>query len=375
MLVDPSSIPEIWHLALAGTAVLLLIKTLLVALMVRIAGMDAMTAWRTGWLLAVGGEFGFALLSIALDVGVIQPKIGQIVLTSVLFSMIVAPFLIRYNQVLARWCAPRPAREGKHAVPQVSIETVGHLRDHVIICGFGRIGQSVAHLLEEEQIPYVALDLDPSRVKEANIAGEGVFYGDASERTILEGIGVGTARLVVIGHADVASAHKTLHHLRTLRPDLPIMVRTRDETHVEELRAAGATEVVPETLEAGLMIAAHALVLLDVPISRVARRMREQRNGRYHLLREFFLGDSLLADMREQHNVDRLRPVVLPSDSTIVGHSLHELNLKGVAIAALVRQGQRQLMPSGETRLEAGDVVVLFGSPDDLQRAERALFG
>ena len=133
--------------------------------------------------------------------------------------------------------------------------------------------------------------------------------------------------------------------------------------------------MVPETLEAGLMIAAHALVLLDVPISRVARRMREQRNGRYHLLREFFLGDSLLADTREEHNIDRLRPVVLPPDSSVVGHSLHELNLKGVAIAALVRQGQRQLMPSGETRLEAGDVVVLFGLPDDLQRAERALFG
>ena len=373
MLVDPSSIPGIWHWALMGATVLLLIKAALVALMVRVSGMDTLTAWRTGWLLAVGGEFGFALLSIALDVGVIQAKIGQIVLTSVLFSMIVAPFLIRYNQVLARWCAPRPARKGKDAVPQVSIDTLGPLRDHVIICGYGRIGQSVAHLLEEEKIPYVALDLDSSRVKDANIAGEGVFYGDASERTILEGVGVGTARLVVIAHADVGSAHKTLHHLRALRPDLPIMVRTRDETHVDELRAAGATEVVPETLEAGLMIAAHALVLLNVPISRVARRMREQRNGRYHLLREFFLGDSLLAYTRQEHNVDRLRPVVLPQDSSFVGRTLHELNLNGVAIAALVREGQRQLMPSGETRLEAWDVVVLFGSPDDLQRAERAL--
>ena len=375
MLFDPSSIPEIWHWALAGATILLLIKTGLVAQMVRFAGIDALTAWRTGWLLAVGGEFGFALLSIALDAGVIQRQVGQIVLTSVLFSMIVAPFLIRYNYALARGCAPRPARQGKDAVPQVSIETVGHLRGHVIICGYGRIGQSVAHLLEEERIPYVALDLDPSRVKEANIAGERVFYGDASERTMLEAVGVGTARLVVIGHADVASAHKTLHHLRTLRPDLPVMVRTRDESHVDELRTAGATEVVPETLEAGLMIAAHALVLLDVPISRVVRRMREQQNGRYHLLREFFLGDSTLAYTQQEHDADRLRPVVLPPDSSAVGRALSEIDLKGVAIAALVRRGQRQLTPSHETRLEVGDVVVLFGSPDDLQRAERSLFG
>jgi monovalent cation:H+ antiporter-2, CPA2 family len=347
----------------------------LVAQMVRVAGNDPLTAWRTGWLLAVGGEFGFALLAIALDAGVIERQVGQIVLTSVLFSMIVAPFLIRYNHALARGCAPRPARQGKDAVPQVSIETVGHLRDHVIICGYGRIGQSVAHFLEEERIPYVALDLDPSRVKEAHMAGDRVFYGDAGERDLLEAVGARTARLVVIGHADVASAHKVLHHLRTLRPDLPVMVRTRDESHVDELRAAGAAEVVPETLEAGLMIAAHALVLLDVPISRVVRRMREQRNGRYHLLREFFLGDSTLAYTQQEHDADRLRPVVLPPDSPAVGRALSEIDLHGVAIAALVRGGHRQLTPSPETRLEAGDVVVLFGSPDDLQRGERVLFG
>jgi CPA2 family monovalent cation:H+ antiporter-2 len=122
------------------------------------------------------------------------------------------------------------------------------------------------------------------------------------------------------------------------------------------------------------MIAAHALVLLNVPISRVVRRMRDQQNGRYHLLREFFLGDSSLAYSKEEHNADRLRPVVLAPDSSVVGRMLNELDLKGIAIAALVRRGQRQLTPSGETRLEAGDVVVLFGSPDDLQRAERILF-
>lgn len=265
--------------------------------------------------------------------------------------------------------------QGEDVVSQVSLETVGHIRDHVIICGYGRIGQSVAHFLEEEQIPFVALDLDPTRIKEAHIAGERVFYGDASEPNILEGVGAGTARLVVIGHADIASAHQTLHHLRTMRPDLPVMVRTRDETHVDELRASGATEVVPETLEAGLMIAAHALVLLDVPISRVVRRIGEQRNGRYRLLRKFFLGDSSLAHTQQGHDLDRLRPVILPPDSSIVGRALSELNLKGVAIAALVRGGKRQLTPSAETRLEAGDVVVLFGSPEDLQNAERTLFG
>jgi CPA2 family monovalent cation:H+ antiporter-2 len=151
----------------------------------------------------------------------------------------------------------------------------------------------VAHFLEEEKIPYVALDLDSSRVKAAHIAGEPVYYADSSERDILEAVGLDTAKLIVISYDDVVSAKKVLHHVRALRPDIPVMVRTRDETHVEELRQAGATEVVPEVLEAGLMIASHALLLLNVPFTRVVRRMQHQRAGRYRLLREFYRGEEI----------------------------------------------------------------------------------
>jgi CPA2 family monovalent cation:H+ antiporter-2 len=375
MLFDPSALPQIWHWALLGAVILVLLKTVLVAQIVRVAGMDAMTAWRTGWVLAEGGEFGFALLAIALSVGIIDRHAGQIVLTAVLFSMIAAPFLIRYNYALARLCTPRPTRESEQVAPQAIAAAVGPLRDHVIVCGFGRIGQGVARFLEEEHIPYVALDLDTERVRAAHIAGERVFYGDAGERDILEAVGVGTARLVVVSHEDVSSAKKVLHHVRSLRPDLPVMVRTRDERPVEELRAAGATEVVPETLEAGLMIAVHALVLLDVPLARVVRRMQELREGRYRLLRELFRGDSALIEEAEAGTTDELRPVELLSESPVVGLALGDLGLDGVAITAMVRGGQRQLTPPRETRLEPGDVVVLFGAPSDLERAERALLG
>ncbi len=375
MLFDPSSLPRIWHWALMGAVIMLLLKTVLVAQIVRIAGMDAMTAWRTGWILAEGGEFGFALLAIALGVGIIDRHEGQIVLTAVLFSMIAAPFVIRYNLALARRCAPRPTRAVEQAAPQAIAANVGPLRDHVIVCGFGRIGQGVARFLEEEHIPYVALDLDAERVRAAHIAGERVFYGDAGERDILEAVGVGSARLVVVSHEDVSSAKKVLHHVRTLRPDLPVMVRTRDERPVEELRAAGATEVVPETLEAGLMIAVHALVLLQVPLARVVRRMQELREGRYRLLRELFRGDSARIEEAEEGTADELRPVEVLPESPAVGRALEELGLEGVAITAMVRGGRRRLTPPGGTRLEAGDVVVLFGAAEDLERAERALVG
>ena len=372
MLIDPALVPQIWHWALAGAALLMLSKVLIVVQLVRWSGIETLTAWRTGLLLAVGGEFGFALLAIALTGGAIDARIGQIALTSVFFSMIAAPFLIRYNHAIAGRLAGRQAARDMHDAPQPTPDVVGALRQHAIICGYGRIGQSVGHVLEEEKIPYIALDLDPARVREAHLAGEPVFYGDAAERGILETAGVRTARLLVISHADVAAARSILAHVRDLRPNLPVMVRTRDETHVEELRAAGAAEVVPETLEAGLMIAVQALLLLDVPLARVLRRVQEQRASRYRLLRESFRGDALAGSTADE-GADRLHAILLTQESPAVGRTLAELDLKHVAVTALVRGGVRQLTPPAQTRLEAGDAVVLFGAPQDLGRAEQRL--
>ncbi|MBI4194322.1 MAG: cation:proton antiporter [Betaproteobacteria bacterium] len=376
MLLDPASLLQLWHWAAIGALALLAVKALLVGLMVRWAKVDAATAWRTGIVLAVGGEFGFALLAIALEARAIAPQAAQIALTAVLLSMIAGPFIIRYNHRLA-------VRVGGNAgqpppdVPAAGIPETPALRDHVIICGYGRIGQNVGHFLEEERFPYVALDLDAARVRAAHTAGEPVYYGDAAERDILETVGIGTARLLVVSHDDVGAALKVLHHVRALRPDLPVMVRTRDESHVEELRRAGATEVVPETLEAGMMIASHALLLLEVPLSRVVRRMRESRAGRHRLLREFFRGEGSSPSDQEDETADRLRPVSLEPGAYAVGRSLAELDLgrDHVLATALVRSGKRHLAPAPEIRLEAGDVVVLFGTPEELQRAESRLLG
>lgn len=375
MLFDPTAIPQVWHWALLGAVILLASKFLLVGVMVQKAGIDPLTAWRTGLLLAVGGEFGFALLSIALSSEVIDVRLGQIALTAVLFSMIVGPFIIRSNHAIAlRFVPRRPSTEPGSEAPQLTPEAAAHLHNHVIICGYGRIGQSVAHFLQEEAIPYIALDLDSVRVREAHTAGEPVYYGDATERDILEALGLERARLVVISHDDVSAALKVLGHLRSVRPNLPVMVRTRDESQVEELQNAGALEVVPETLEAGLMIASQALLLLDVPLSRVMRRIQEQRSGRYHLMREFFRGDPL-AQGPEDKDTHRLRSVVIAPGSPTIGHRVKEVDFDGVTVTALVRSGTRRSSPSAETQLREGDVLVLYGPLENLQRVERTLLG
>jgi len=377
MLFDPRVVPDIWLYAVAGAAGLLLVKAVLVAVLARIAGIDWLIAWQTGLIVAVGGEFGFALLALGLEADVISSNLSQVALVAVLFSMIVGAFLIRYNRGIAARLAPAagdPTGPAKHH-DDLRVPPMNVLSNHVIICGYGRIGQSLGHCLEEENIPYIAVDLDVLRVGEARLAGEPVFFGDATDRDVLDILGIDRARLLIISHGDIPASRHVLRLARGLRADLPIMVRTKDETHLEELREAGATEVVPETHEASLMIASHALLLLDVPLSHVARRIQRQWSGRYRLLRELIPGDSVLAATRHESEAERLRPLRLPTDCFAVGKTLAELPLDGVVVTALARAGRREINPPPETLLAADDVLVLFGTPQDLAQAQQLLLG
>lgn len=377
MLFDPRVLPDIWLPALAGAAGMLVTKTLLVALMARIAGIDWLTAWQTGLIVAVGGEFGFALLALGLDAAVISPELSQVALVAVMFAMIVGAFLIRFNRAIAAALAPAvaPPTGVASGHDDLRVPPTTALSEHVIICGYGRIGQSLGHCLEQEKIPFIAVDMDALRVGEARLAGEPVFYGDATNRDVLDSLGIDRARLLVISHGDIAASERILHLVREAHRDLPIMVRTRDEGPLERMRAAGATEVVPETHEASLMIASHVLLLLDVPLSHVARRIQRQWSGRYRLLRQLIPGDSVMEDGRHESEAERLRPLRLPSGSFAVGRTLDELPLDGVIVTALARDGRREINPPPDTELAAGDVIVLFGTTDDLARVQSALLG
>jgi Kef-type K+ transport systems, membrane components len=292
MLVDPGALWRLWPAVLLGTFVLLTVKALLVMALVRLSALGTETAVRTGLLLSVGGEFGFALLAIAFETRVVQGDLGQILLLSVILAMVLGALLIRYNAPIARavggWA--RCARE-EAGVPRPPSGPVAGPVDHVIIAGYGRVGQGIARFLQEEDIPYVALDLDAALVREAHDAAEPIYYGDAGERGVLESAGIDRARLLVVSHEDVPSALRTLAHARAARPDLPVMVRARDEGPVEVLMNAGAREVVPETLEASLTMASQVLLLLGVSPERVMDHMQRQRAERYPLMREAYGGD------------------------------------------------------------------------------------
>lgn len=370
MLVQPALFPQIWREALVGALALLLVKLLLVSLLVRSAGFEPRMALRTGLLLAVGGEFGFALLAIALDAAVIEPLLAQTLLASVLLSMVVAPFMIRYNLQLSAWLADKPLPEVDQGLRLADGAAPGN---HVILCGYGRTGQMIGHFLDREGNAYLALDTDAAMVGEARLAGQPVYYADATTPSVLEAAGLSSARLLIISHDDRSALLRTLACVRQQRPDLPILVRARDESWGDELRAMGASEVIPETLEAGITMASHALLSLGVPQYRVSRYLQEQRSQRYPMLRELFRGplDEVVPEGAE--TVERLHSVRLEQDSAACGRLLGDLPLGATLVSALVRDGQRTRYPAPETRLQAEDVLVLLGAGAELENAERRL--
>lgn len=276
MLFDPAAIPGIWHWAVLGALLILASKLLLVTPMVRATGIDLRTAWRTGLLLAVGGEFGFALLAIALQVGEVDAHTGQIVLTAVLFSLVAGAALIRFNGPLTS----RLARREAGAEPALEELPESDARQ-VVIAGYGRVGHTVAILLKENEVPFMAFDTDPQRVAAGRADGMPVSFGDFSDLGLLTAVHVERASLVVITVDHSETALRVVTHLHRLCPHVPIIARARDLGMSAQLKAAGATHAFPEAIEASLRLAEAALKLLHVPEASISSAVQEVRDANY----------------------------------------------------------------------------------------------
>lgn len=286
MLFQLSALPDIWHLALAGAVVLLVVKTLLVAPIVRWSGVDPVTAWRSALVLAVGGEFGFALLAIAHTSGVVGGRAEQAVLTAVLLSMVLAPFLIRYNRTIALWVSGRKEEADRPVLPAVDPAVVTALKDHVIICGYGQVGHAVAALLANKGVPFVAYDGDLARVAQGRAVGHLVLYGDVSDPGLFAAGHAERAALVVVTINHTATAVRIVSLLRSEYPHLPIIARAWDLEGSSRLLDAGATEAYPEAIEASLRLGAAALEMIGASPEHVDRLVQSVRDVDYEPVRE-----------------------------------------------------------------------------------------
>jgi len=374
MLLNLQQIFSNLGLVLLILVAFILLKAAIVTLVIRLMQYETGVAIRTGLILAQAGEFSFVILALGVEQKLISGPALQLILAASLLSMVIAPFLIQYNGRIARRVAKSYSRNSGQVVQDID-EVGKHLHSHVIICGYGRSGQYLGRFLQEEHIPFVALDIDPSRVLEAASAGENVMFGDAARRVVLEAAGGARAKALVISYADNRAAMKILHIVQENYPQLPVIVRTVDDSNMEALREAGATEVVPEILEGSLMLASHALMLLGVPLHRVVKRIRLFREERYQLFKGYFHGISDAEDEALEKQQVRLHSVIISPGSFAIGRRLVDMQLESfnVEVKSIRRPNSNGMVPSNESQLAEGDVIVLLGQPIGLTNAQNAL--
>jgi monovalent cation:H+ antiporter-2, CPA2 family len=373
MLLDLTALWSELGLILVLLVSLVVIKALIASLATRVFVPSNFKALRTGITLAVGGEFGIALLTLLLQNEAIDPAVAQPLLVAVVLAMVLAPVILSNNKRIARLLL------GERGPPGTAIEREDALtqavakREHVILCGFGRVGQNVGRVLEAQGFEYIAIDLDAARVRAARQMGHAVVYGDSADEQVLEEVGLANANAVVISFSDNNTSLAILRSLRKLRQDVPVLVRTPDDSRLHELKAAGATEVVPEAFEASLMLASHVLMSLKLPATTVMRSVAELRGNRYEMLRNVIArGDDSGNDAAF---TEQVRSVVLPPGSWCIGRTVDEVRQAGaqVAFTGIRRQGILGREPSGDTQFQDGDVVVIYGTPEALEHAEAVM--
>ena len=375
MLLDVGLLLRHFPQAAATLVGVLLLKVAVATVAAKPATKSWFKSLRTGVVVGQGGEFGFALLTLLLRRELLAPAVVQPLLAATVLSMVLSPFLIRHNRRITRALLGESGPPHSEAMRETQATLAVAGRDHVIICGFGRVGQNIARVLEKTGFEYIALELDAYRIRLGRQAGDPVIYGDAGQDKVLENVGVAHASCVVITFANPEVALRILRAVRELREDVPILVRTQDDTKLEELQAAGATEVVPETFEASLMLLSHLLLLLKLPVPRMIRTINGIRSHRYGMLRQYFrASDAEHLDSSHAFR-EELHSVILPPHAWAVGRSIADLAARGstASVSAVRRDGIVGREPASDTLFKEGDVVVVCGTPEAVEHAETLL--
>lgn len=367
MQLDPLSLIKFGHWILLVSIGLLVIKTLIIHASGRLAGASRADSWATGLMLSQMGEFGFLLAALALKLGMISPEQASVLIGVGCLTMAITPFFVKNHEVLVE-------KLGFPAAPQPQAE-YEEISDHVVICGFGRVGQTAARFLRLEGVSYRVIDSDPMRCQQALAAGELVHFGDARKALLLKAVSLPTARLVIITMDEIQVVKEIIYNIRQQMPSIRILVRTRDDDYLDELKRVGADEVIPETLEGSLMLVSQVLFRTGVPMGRIFRRVQQERKNHYGDLHGFFPGHTTDRSMDKLDRLEFLHAVALPADAFAIGMTVQQLELekKRVFLYGLRREGKELTEPEETLTLKPQDVLILKGKPRRVERAERYL--
>ena len=372
MMLDMNVVLHYWWLVLLIIVSAFFYKFALAAWLTRLFGASRGVSIKTGLALAQAGEFSFVLVNQISGLNMVEPWILQVTMASMVLSMLAAPFIIlNADKIVMRFSANEWIQQSLELTKIASSSM--SLQQHVILAGFGRTGQNIATLLEEEQIPYRALDMDLERVRKAETAGANVSYADATRRESLVAAGIHRASSLIITFASVNAALRVLHYAKELAPSLPVIVRSYDDSDFDRLKAAGADEVVPEVIESSLVLTSYAFMSYGVPMKRIIKRVRAARASRYAKLREYFHGetDEIPVDTDSYWRLHALR---LPEGAAAVGKTVGEMDLPSNHVEiTMVRRGKEKMTVTDDLILRENDVLVLRGTSEGIGIVEELL--
>lgn len=375
MQLDITVIFRYWLWILAGLATLIFVKTIVIKQLAVLTGETRKDGWSAGLMLFQMGEFGFVLVALAQQYSIFNADLASALVAIGVISMAVTPTLIaRHGEVadgIDKILGKYEGDDFEEETPEFQSELSGH----VVICGFGRVGQTVSRFLKSEAVPFVALDVDPVRVAEAQAAGENVQFGHARDKAILEAACADKAKLIVITFGDITRTQMVISNLKELGSTARVMVRTKTDQHLKEILDEGADQVVPEALEGSLMLVSQVLFESGVPMSRVLRRIRKERENRYGKLHGFYPGDTTEVTADRRDLLEYIHAVAIPEDAYAVGKSIEHFDLerRRIEIVGLRRNGEELPNPDKSTVIKAQDTIIIKGKPRRVERAERFL--
>jgi len=377
MLMDLREVIAHPMLILGLVVAVLLGKFLTGGLAILSRGYPPRSALLAGIALAQVGEFAFILAQQGQDVGLLAPQTYQVFLAVSVVTMVITPFLIRWSPGIAR--KAEAFQRLQHWLPDRTTvrwtQPESHhlrLRDHVIIVGYGLNGRNLARVLHQTEIPFLVLDVDGDLVKRETTEGFPIFFGDATNSSVLLHAQIEHARALVVAVSDPFAARQIVRIARNTNPQLYLVVRTRYLREMEELHDLGADDVVPEEFETSIEIFTLVLQKYQMPQDVIVSKAEQIRREGYALLRRGALPEMahhLRGGTLTDVEVETCR---VESESPAAGKSLDQISIRprsGASVIALTRNGVTQSNPSTRTQLHPGDIVVLLGTRDQIRRA------
>lgn len=375
--LDLSLMPTIWQQVLALLLALVVGKFILIAAIIKVfSRLTLKASLRTGLILAHGGEFSFVIFTEAMRFSLIPESMRPIIFSAVVISVMFAPLFIGYGEQIINVFSRKKRREDSEYGYGLLSDHAAELENHVILCGYGRVGQILARFLDQEKIPWIALDMDPIRLSKSTIAGEHAFFGDATYPNTLIAAGLSRARMIVVTFSDEEPSLEVVRHVREMRLDVPLFVRTQDDSNLNAFQDAGATEVVPETLESSLMLASHLLLTLGVPTKKIIDRIRSIHSDRYEILRGMYRGEDDTATFEDETESRRsLHSIFVPEGANAINQPIAVLAAYDADfyIKSITRENERISDPEADFKIRMGDVLVIFATPEEASAIEEKI--